>query len=575
MLNSMLDGLFILNSYKEGIIAFLITGFGLGHFIIKYGMNNNEMDSGIKFLASFSVGSIALCVISYILAWMAHFLPFLLRPGSFVVLLFAIFVIIKGIWLGEFKIARNPRFMIAGMAMLLLLIARLSYLKQIILPSYSDSPIHYQIVSDLLHPGKGNTANLSLGNIFNQYYHFGFHSLAAWLASITEIAPEAAISLLGQLFLIVTPISVILLTYFITKNINGALFAGLLAAIGWSMPAFAVNWGKFPALSSLAVMPAALAFLGYYLHGNPPKTTPLVFGLVLLAGITLLHTRIIICVILAVVSLFLSNELQTADELGSFQSIRFSALFILSLLPIHQLIIDFYGGIPTAIAWIILLPFAFQSHPKLSVGIFFFTLGAWTVALVPPLLIENTQGLLDRQFLEIMLYIPFSIMGGVGFVGLVRKIKPNITVRWFVVPALIGCVLFTFLQGQSLYPDPCCVYFKEDDQLAFQWIQKNTSADSLFIISTFNNNEKIVGTDAGIWIYPLLGRNTNRLRFDTHWDSVEEMEKIRLFSEKDIYIYMGGGNYSFNDAQLASGKWTRPVFKTGQTTIYKLTGCPK
>lgn len=574
MFNSLLDGLFILNTYKEGIIVFLVTGFGLGHFILKYGMDH-EIDPGIKFLASFSVGSIALCVLTYMLAWGTHFWPTLLRPGSFLIFIFALFVILQGIWLGEFKKVCNPRFVGAGTVLMLLLVARLSYLKHIILPSYSDSPIHYQIVNGMLHPTTGETANLSLGNILTQYYHFGFHSLAAWLASLTEMAPENAISLLGQLFLIATPLSIIFITYFLTKNMDGALFAGLLAAVGWFMPAFAVNWGKFPALSSLAVMPAALAFLGYYLPGKSHKTMPLLFGLALLAGITLLHTRIVICVALAVVSFFLSNKLQTADELGTFQSIRFSALFMLSLLPIYQLILDFYSGIPTAIAWIILLPFVFQAYPRLSVGIFFFTLGAWLVALVPPLLIQSSQGLLDRQFLEIMLYIPFSIMGGAGLVGLIRKLKLNDAVRWFALPALIGCVTFTFFQGQSLHPDPCCDYFKEDDQLAFQWIQKNTSVDSLFIIANSDNNEKITGIDAGIWIYPLLGRNTNKLRFTTNWDSIEEMKKICQFSKKDIYIYKGDGNYSFNDSQLASDEWVQPVFRSGQTIIYQLTGCSK
>jgi hypothetical protein len=574
MLNIMLDGLFILNVYKTGIAVFFVTGFGLGFFIIRH-LTNDEMDPGIKLLASISIGGIALCVISYILVWVAHLLPFLLRPASFLVLFFALFVIIRGIWLGEFKKVFNPRLMAAGIALFLLLIARLSFLKHIILPSYSDSPIHYQIVSDLLHPGTGSTIKLSLANIFTQYYHFGFHSLTAWLASITGIAPADAISLVGQLFLVITPISIIFLTYFVTKNVDGALFAGLMAATGWFMPAFAVNWGKFPALSSLAVMPALLAFLGYYLTGNTKKTPALLISLVLLGGVTLLHTRIIISVFLAVVSIFLSSKLQTADELGFFQSIRLSVLFIISLWPVYQLILDFYSGIPTLIIWLILLPFAFMAYPRLAVAIFFYTLGSWLIALVPPLLIENSPSLLDRQFLEIMLYIPFSIMGGAGFVGLMRKLPSKGITRRLTALTLSGCAVFIFLQGYSLLPDECCVYFKESDKLAFEWIQKNTSADTLFIISTFNENGQIIGTDAGIWIYPLTGRNTNKLRYDTNWDSVEEMKNICLSSANDIYIYMGGGRYSFYNSQLASGKWTSPVYTNGGSVLYQPIGCSK
>jgi len=574
MLNIMLNGMSILNTYKEGVVVFFIAIFGLGFFIIKH-ITNDEMDPVIKLLAGFSVGSIALCVISYIIILLAHFWPFLLQPGSFVVLFFAIFPLLKGIWSGELKPFYDIRLIVAGLFLFLLLIARLSFLKHIILPSYSDSPIHYQIVFGFLHPSASNTANLSLENIFYNYYHFGFHSLVAWLASITEIMPTDAISLIGQIFLVIAPISVLFLTYVITKNRDGALFAGLLTATGWLMPAFAVNWGKLPALSSLATMPAALAFLGLYLHGNAKKTIALIFGLALLVGITLLHTRIIICVSLAVISIFLSNKIQTADELGFSQSIRLSLLYILSLWPLSQLIIDFYSGIPVIVVWLILLPFAFQSYPKLSVGIFFYTFGLWLITLAPTLLVENSRTLLDRQFLEIMLYIPFSIMGGAGFIGIMKKLPPAGIIRWLAVIMLTGGVIFTFLQGNSLYPDPCCVYFKEGDRLAFQWIQKNASEHTLVLISTFDANGQIIGTDAGIWIYPLIGKNTNKLPFNTNWDSLEEIEKICLFDSKEIYIYVGDREYSFKNSQLASGEWTKSVFSAGQTVIYKLTGCSK
>ena len=89
MLSIMLDGISIMNAYLEGIVIFFITVFGLGFFIIKH-VTNDEVDSGIKLLASFSVGSIVLCIISYILILAAHFLPFLLRPGGFAVLFFGL-----------------------------------------------------------------------------------------------------------------------------------------------------------------------------------------------------------------------------------------------------------------------------------------------------------------------------------------------------------------------------------------------------------------------------------------------------------------------------------------------------
>jgi hypothetical protein len=574
MLNIMLDGISILNAYKGGIIIFFIAAFGFGIFIAKR-ITNDPMDPAIKLLAGFSMGSIALCVVSYMLIVLAHFFPSLLLPGAFTVLFFATFTILKEIRSGWIKAACNPRLMVAGIALFLLLIARLSFLKYILLPSYSDSPIHYQIVFGFLHPNANSTANLSLQNIFSHYYHFGFHSLAAWLATIAEIAPEDSISLLGQMFLIIAPISVLFLTHVITRDGNGALFAGLLAAVGWFMPAFAVNWGKFPALSSLAVMPAALAFMGLGLRGNVNKTNAFFFGLTLLIGTTLLHTRTMVCVFLAVISLFISNKLQPGNELRFPQSIRLSALFVLSLGPILQLIGDFYSGIPTAIVWLILLPFAFQSYPGLSMGIFFYILGSWLIALAPPLLIEGSRTLLDRQFLEIMLYIPFSVIGGAGFAGMMKKLQSNGNLQRLAGIALAGGVLFTFLQGNTLYPDSYFIYFRKGDRGAFHWLEKNASEHTLILISTFDDQNQIIGTDAGIWINPLIGKNTNKLPFNTDWNSPGEIEKICSFGAKQIYIYMGGMEYSFKNAQMESVERLQPVFTAGQTVIYQLVGCAK
>ncbi len=573
MLNIMVDGLSVLYLYKEGVLFFFATTLGYGFLTIKYA-TDHEMDARLKWLAALGVGSIVLCVISCAVVLLGYFWPSLLRPASFVILFFGIFILLKGFWSGELKMAFDTRLVIGCICLFLLLLVRLSFLKHIILPPYSDSAVHYQIVLGFLHPDETINSKISLGNVFNNYYHFGFHSLASWLVSITEFAPADVISLLGQLFLVIAPISVFLLAYVITKRAEGALFAGLLAAIGWLMPAFAVNWGKFPAVASLALTPAALALLLLGSRSVVKKTILLLCGLVLLMGLTLIHTRIIVCVLLAVISFFLSNKLRIEDKLGFAQSIRLSLFYVLSLWPLSQLLVDFYKSLVMLIILLCLLPFAFQTYPRLSMGIFFYTFGLWLIVLAPTLLNENARTLLDRQFLEIMLYIPFSVIGGAGFAGWMEKLPPTGILRSLTVLIFAGGVIFNFLQTNSVYPDPCCDYFKEGDQLAFQWIRENSPEHTLVIISAFNDNGKIVGTDSGIWIYPLLAQSTNKLLFNTNWDSLDTIEEICYFGAKQTYIYMGGRQYSFANAQLSQEKWITLVFKAGETVIYQVSGCP-
>jgi len=171
-----------------------------------------------------------------------------------------------------------------------------------------------------------------------------------------------------------------------------------------------------------------------------------------------------------------------------------------------------------------------------------------------------------------MSYIPFSILGGLGFSGMLKSL-PLMRMEWLAGAVLPGIVLLNFFQHRMVYPDPCCDYFKQDDQLAFQWLQRQVGDRSLVLISAFDNDGQILGTDAGIWIDPLLGLPTNKLRFDTDWTSPLERQNICNFGAKQIYIYAGGRIFSFNNAQLAQQPWVDEVFQAGHTVIYQVSMC--
>lgn len=572
MFNILLDGVSILNLYKEGIIVFSIASIGMGYFTIKQMLNNN-ITPRLQLLTYLCVGSITLSAACYILFLLEYFWQGLLQPGGFLILFFSTILLIKGLWAGDIKIGWDIQLFCIGLIVVLLLIIRLSFLKHIILPSYSDSPIHYQIVYELLHPESASISNLSFGNIFNNYYHFGFHGIVAWLAFITGTDPVNAISLVGQIFLVIAPLSVLLLVYVVTNNSSAALFAGLLAAIGWPMPAFAINWGKFPALISLALLPAFIALSILYIRSQTKTSRIFYWAIILVLGIIFIHTRILICLILALFAYYVSERLASKNEIEFPQSVRLSVLFILSLWPVSQLIANFYLRFPMWVIFIILLPFAFHAYPKLSIGIFFYTTGMWLITLAPDILFKNDQMLLDRQFLEIMLYIPFSLMAGLGFAGMIKKMSPDKPMRWIVVPVIVGCVLFNIQSNASLIPSTCCDYFQQSDKLAFQWLRENTSKESLILIPSFDDNDKVFGIDAGIWIHPLIGISTNKLPFDTIWHAPNVSKEICSSGAKQTYIYSGGKQNSFDSEQLVQEKWIDLVFKSDETEIFQVSKC--
>lgn len=572
MCNITLDSWFVFIEYKWEIIVFFVCAFGLGSTQLRL-LTKNKLDPVLNLCISFGVGCITLTIFSYVLVFGAYFWPPVLMVGSYLILFFIVVVFICNLWAHGSTEILNYKSAVMGICLLILLTFRLAFLRHIILPPYSDSPIHYQVILGLLNPEKNYNAKLSLGNIFTSYYHFGFHGMAAWLVKVTNLDPLDVMPLLGQLFLILAPVSVAGLTYAVSDSSRAALFAGLMSAVGWLMPAFSVNWGKYPAVMAIALFPVVLTLPKLFEYCKDKKSLFLIYSLILILGITLIHTRIIVCLSLAAMSYFISSRLLGKEEIGFFQSIRFSILFGVSLWPLFPLLTDFYNEILIWFVLLTLLPFAFQYHARISTAIFFYVFGLWLITFIPTTLKMNTRELLDRQFVEMMLYIPFSLLGGVGFAGLIKKIELNIVLKWAVTMVFVGIVIFSFQKNNSFYPDSCCNYFTEDDRLAFQWIQENTSVHTLFITSAFKDGDKIYGTDAGVWIYPITQIPINKLPFDTKWNSDIVYHEICSSSGNETYIYAGGNNFSFDQSDLSKETWARSVFQSGKVSIFKIEEC--
>jgi len=567
------DGVSILYGYAGGIIAFLTAVLGLGLLTVRFAADPEE-GKPLRILIALSLGGVVLSLISYALVIIAHSIPIVLRPGSILVLIVSAIVCLHEIW----PMARPPYsglrlFVLSMLALFVLLVLRLVFLKHILLPPYSDSVLHFQIVQSFLQPGLGSDTNLSLENLSENYYHFGFHALVAWLTSVSGIDPLVSIPLLGQLFLVIAPASVALLTYTVTREKISALAAGVLGASGWFMPAFAANWGKYPAISALATAPGLIATFWLLQRKPANRVHLLILGFLLLIGITLMHSRIVIVLFLAAVCVVLSNRVGIKQGLSLAQAIRFSLLYVISLSPLYDLLREFYVVLPISIVLLGLLPFAFQSYPRVSFGIFFFTFSIWLVKLAPAVLPGHIPTLLNDQFVEIMLYAPFSVISGAGFGGLITKLPGSGLLRWIAAGVPILLLLWNLSTGRSILPDPCCEYYGENDQAAFQWIRDHATDRSLILTSSFWNEGKFFGTDAGIWISPLTGTATNRLPFNINWQLADDLEEICRAGAREIYIYAGGRQFSFRRQQLGLLAWAQPVFQARETVIYQVASC--
>src|SRR5215210_5085022 len=182
-------------------------------------------------------------------------------PGALIV-----FMLIAGFVLALILFFRSAKEIVpASKTILIVLFAifgisfflRLAFVFEALLPLYSDSAQHYTIIKGLL--GNPESSNASFEWPTTTYYHMGFHLLAAFISSITNTEIAKTILVLGQMMVAVTPLSIFFIVNHVTRSNSAGMFAVLLASIGWYMPAYAANWGKYPALASLVLIQFVLS----------------------------------------------------------------------------------------------------------------------------------------------------------------------------------------------------------------------------------------------------------------------------------------------------------------------------
>jgi hypothetical protein len=310
----------------------------------------------------------------------------------------------------------------------------------------------------------------------------------------------------------------------------------------------------------------------YYGKDAIKKSSNFFIVLLLITGVALLHTRALILLALGGVIVFSMGKIKLHAEVSFFQSFRLTVLFLVSLLPAFELLSGFYKGI-----WL-LIPvflFAFYTYPRLSIGVFLFTFGLWLFTTSSQFLFGTSRSLLDRQFYQMSMYLPLSLIGGAGLYGITNygAARMGAKVAFILKIILVGGLMVNFFMNSSFYPDRCCNYFTADDQAAFQWIRNNVSSDSLFLISTFQNQNRTVGTDGGMWLEILTKRPANKIPFNVAWDSTMGINSICSSNKRSVYVYSGGDEFSFSDKALKDIQLFQPVFQSGKVVIYHALRC--
>jgi hypothetical protein len=483
------------------------------------------------------------------------------------------------------------------------IILRLAFVSKTIIPMYFDSAQHYLYIKNFMadygYPGADGAFKWLTAN----YYHFGFHILTAFTAATLHVDIKNAMLILGQMILAIMPISLFFIIKRETRSNHAGIFAVLLAGFGWYMPAYAVNWGKYPALASLPIIQFVLSmvYLTFHHQSAGPTRKRWVFNAILGLGILIsifFHSRSLLIFGIAILSWVLGMWWRKLP--GIFQSVVVLVLVLGIIIEglltqgqdVLKPLLDPYlnnGSLTTSII-LFLTFFAIKVYPNLAfssiVSIFLF-IGSLFIPVVGLIPGHGNLTLLDRPFVEMILYLPLSLLGGLGLAGLCEYLQDaqgrfgniRFLLAKYAGTLFIGLILINTIVQYEFYPSDCCSIVGRDDLIVIDWMDKNLPPRAHILISTTelmvlpsNPFQGYVGGDAGTWIPPLINRRTFTLPYDSNFG---QQDILDILCNRGIdYIYVGETGQTFNDSQIkANPSWYNALLSMSKAGVYQVIGC--
>jgi hypothetical protein len=480
----------------------------------------------------------------------------------------------------------------------LLLIAGLSRLfmvRDLTLPLWDDSVQHLVILKRILESG----------GLFHSWHpyapydtfslHFGFHADIAAMVWVSGIDPAQAILWGGQIINLLAVLTLAPLAYRI-GGIWAVIITLLVVGMFTQFPAFYTNWGRYPQMSSQAILPVAVWWLWIVLTQEKLKARKLVFavlvGGMVAAGMTLSYYRMAfhyLTFTLAVAAVLLS-----ASKLRQWQYwIAPTAIAAVTLLLVGPWIANFSSR--PEIAPVMIgsrdAPATFwQGFQQMQINwtgpealtILLGTLMAiwrgkaaalpvvwlWILVLLPAMRTLPLPGveIIQEFTIDTSLYIVTGLIWG----AVVGTLIHHLTVRRQLFTAIAASVvIFVAL----IRVPPMLTMIDRDFDLstrpdieAAKWMQVHLPADAVVLINgiVYTDGITAIGGDAGFWLPVLSGHRVTippqyalvieqptiagyneavgslvRQLFETSASSKEGKAAICNFPEEITHVYIG------------------------------------
>lgn len=583
------DGLSALSSQVWTVFIILILclwGMLTIRVFLQRGLEKNLTE--IEIITLSAIGWIFPVLLLAIITFLVALFTNLVTAGIFVVLIF---------FSSTFLIVREKINVLIGLKFLLFLIVvivlRFAFLKNLFLPSYFDSAEHYRLISLIINAYKFGAVSSGL---IDTFYHLGFHFIAAFFSVFLQVRIIDFMLVFGQITLAFLSPALFFVVKRETGSSSSAVFTCLLSTFGFHMPAYLMNWGKYPALLGLTAILFVLG-LAYMIYRKDIFQVHKTF-FIFLAGIFLLsvfiHSRTFIVLGTMLIAILVTALWRRLNSLHRFIGFGVLILVISILLNsvknsvvLSPLLESYFRGDVWMLLLVLGLTFASLFHYAKQSFFLILWLTIMLLCMFVPVTLPRVgvQTLLDRPFVQMFAVVPLSILGGLGSSALMElfaRLNVNQKIFRYLTPIiLVGAVIMNVALSYNFYSSSCCRFVTLDDLAAFSWMERSLPGEQKILVASSNlyvnlldSGQTPAGVDAGVWLSPLLSYKTifaeSGISFDVKTTYTE------LCASNIDYIYVGGMPESFNADQLDNHpNWYSSSFILPSARIYQVIGCER
>jgi hypothetical protein len=443
-------------------------------------------------------------------------------------------------------------FTFQSLALILVFLAALAIrfimVRDLATPAWVDSVHHALITQLILKNGTYPPTYQPYLDISPTAYHAGFHSIAASFTWLSQLDLYRSLLILGQVLNALSVFSVYLFAKTLTRRPNVGLFAAIITGFITPMPSYYASWGRYTELTGLLLLPVILAFIQLLLNETAVKKTGwiIALGAISAGGLFMIHYRVLAfmaCMVLVYIIIYPIRKESVAERKTVHWIVLIicmSLLGIISILPwfiqtIQSILFPSLVSVNTAsippfqdFSWSYLtsafgkqslviaglgLLWSFLKRQRFGIILVLWVVFTFLLANLAALRLPG-GGLINNSSVEIMLFIPISILGGYFIDQLIIHWKALIPPRLIrtslgVVVLLTGFV--SYLGARQLIPilNPITILSRNADLSAIQWVSENIPSDETIVINPFAWGYGLyAGNDGGYWISPLAGQPT-------------------------------------------------------------------